>query len=70
MKQSKTIKKQPVLLGSLEIGEKFLYDSALWEVLQQNWSQERKLDQGKARCKKVNTPVILNICRSNYVVKA
>lgn len=58
------------MLGSLAEGDRFLYDSALWEVLQQNWSQERKPDQGKARCKKVNTPVILNICRSNYVVKA
>jgi hypothetical protein len=62
--------KTPVMLGTLEIGSKFIFDAAIWEVLEQNWSQERNPDQGKARCKKVNTPVISNICRSNYVVPA
>lgn len=69
MKQ-KIVAQTPVMLGTLEKGSKFIFDSALWEVLEQNWSQERKPDQGKARCKKVNTPVITNIFRSNYVVPA
>lgn len=60
--------KQPVLLGSLEKGARFIKDQKEWEVLQQNWTKERKPAEGKARCKMVNTPVILNLNRDNYVM--
>lgn len=58
------------MLGTLSVGDQFIYDAATWEVLQQNPSKERDPKDGKARCKKINTPVIVSICRSNYVVKA
>lgn len=63
-------KPKPVLLGSLEVGSRFIKDQKEWEVLQQNWTKEREPTEGKARCKMVNTPVILNLSRDNYVVKA
>lgn len=67
MKKTKT---KPVLLGSLDLGARFIKDGKEWEVLQQNWTKEREPDQGKAKCKMVNTPVILNIARDNYVMPA
>jgi hypothetical protein len=69
MRQKISKKPEPIILGTLKIGERFIFDSATWEVLQQNYTKERDPKDGKARCKKINTPVILNICRSNYVVR-
>lgn len=63
-------KTKPVMLGSLKIGDRFIYLGSEWKILQQNWTKERKPDEGKARCQKVNTPVILNLCRGDYVQKA
>lgn len=67
---NKISRQQPVMLGSLKEGEQFIFNSAIWRVLQQNWTKERKPDEGRARCQKVNTPVVSNLVRSNYVVKA
>lgn len=62
-------KTKPVMLGTLENGERFIYQGAEWKVLQQNWSDRiRKPEEGKARCQKINTPVIINLDRDNYVM--
>lgn len=60
--------KQPVMLGSLKVGARFIRNEKEWEVKQQNWSKERKPSEGKAVCWQINTPVIINISRDNYVV--
>lgn len=66
---SKT-KTKPVMLGTLGNGSRFMYQGAEWKVLQQNWSnRQRKPDEGKAKCQKINTPVIINLCRGDYVQK-
>lgn len=63
-------KTKPVMIGTLHDGARFIYQGAEWKVLQQNWSsRQRKPDEGKARCQKINTPVILNLCRGDYVQK-
>lgn len=61
-------KAKPVLLGSLKIGDRFVKDGMEWEVRQQNWSRERRPEEGKAVCKMINTPVIINLSRDNYVM--
>lgn len=63
-------KTKPVMLGTLEIGARFIYLGSEWKVLQQNWTRERKPSEGKAKCQKVNTPVILNLVRSDFVLPA
>lgn len=74
MKISESSKKQstrqPVMLGTLPAGSQFIYNSVTWEVLSHNPTVQRAIFEGTARCKRVGTPVILNIHRSNYVVPA
>jgi hypothetical protein len=64
------IKTKPVMLGTLSNGSRFIYHGAEWKVLQQNWTRERRPDEGQAKCQKINTPVILNLVRSDFVLPA
>lgn len=62
-------KTAPALLGSLKVGDRFIYNGKEWKVMQQEWSRPRAPNQGKARCWQINTPVILNLSRDMYVEK-
>jgi hypothetical protein len=60
-------KSEPVLLGSLDVGDRFIYQNKEWKVMQQEWSRPRAANEGKARCWQINTPVILNLNRDMWV---
>ena len=68
MGKSKQTVVRPVMLGKLNIGDKFIFNGKIWEVKQQEYSKPRDPASGMARCKQINTPVVSNLVRSNYVV--
>jgi hypothetical protein len=70
MKQPKTKTNEPVMLGSLKPGAKFIYDNKLWEVKKHNPVVDRCEHEGTADCRLINSAVIKSICRGNYVVPA
>lgn len=60
--------KQPVMLGSLVAGAWFKFDNKIWELKNHNPTVERSVSEGTANCRQINSSVIKDICRSNYVL--